>query len=146
MPRDNGFMSIERFEDIVGWQKARKLVTAVYKLTRTEPLQHDFALRNQLRSAAISIPANIAEGFERSRPREFHQFLSIAKASCAELRTYLYIVSDVEYANTDALMAAAREVAMLIGAFRSSVAGRMRRPLSTQHSALSTRKQCSSKT
>ena len=56
-------MRIERFEDIVAWQKARKLVTAVYKLTSKDPLLHDFALRDQLRSAAISIPANIAEGF-----------------------------------------------------------------------------------
>src|SRR5689334_9032073 len=113
-------MRVERFEDIVAWQKARKLVTAVYRLTKTEPLRHDFALRNQMRSAAISIPANIAEGFERNRTREFHQFLSVAKASCAELRTYLYIVVDVEYANAEdvrPLMLAAREVGKVIGGF-----------------------------
>ena len=142
-------MRIERFEDIVAWQKARKLVTAVYKLTRTTPLDHDFALRNQLRSAAISIPANIAEGFERSRPREFHQFLSIAKASCAELRTYLYIVVDVGYADAETvrpLMLAAREVGKVIGGFRSTIARTIRTRLSTQHSALSTPNRCSSKT
>jgi four helix bundle protein len=141
-------MRIERFEDIVAWQKARKLVAAIYKLTCTEPLRHDFALRNQIRSSAISIPANIAEGFERSRPRELHQFLSIAKASCAELRTYLYIVSDIGYADAkdvQPLMLAAREVGRVIGGFRSTVAANMRKQLSTQHSALSTRK-CSSKT
>ncbi|HEY6138464.1 MAG TPA: four helix bundle protein [Thermoanaerobaculia bacterium] len=140
-------MRIERFEDIVAWQKARKLVTAIYKLTRTEPFRQDYALRNQLRSSAISIPANIAEGFERNRTREFHQFLSIAKASCAELRTYLYIVGDIEYATpeeTERLMSAAREVTNYIGALRSSVAKNLRRPHSTQHSALSTRKRACS--
>ena len=132
-------MRIERFEDIVAWQKARKLVSAVYKLTRTDDLRQDFALRNQIRSAAISIPANIAEGFERNRPREFHQFLSVAKASCAELRTYLYIVSDIGYADTQSLMQHAEEVANVTGALRSSVAKNLRRQLSTQHSARSTR-------
>ena len=138
-------MRIERFEDIVAWQKARKLVKAVYKLTYAEALRRDFALRNQIRSAAISIPANIAEGFERSRTREFHQFLSVAKASCAELRTYLYIVCDVGYASSDEvepLMLAAREVGRVIGGFRATIA----KKLSTQHPALSTRKPCSSKT
>src|SRR5437762_82755 len=100
-------MRIERFEDIVAWQKARKLVAAIYDLTAKGPIQRDFALRDQLRSAAISIPANIAEGFERSRLREFHQYLSIAKGSCAEVRTYLYIVGDVGYANTKEILAAA---------------------------------------
>jgi four helix bundle protein len=138
-------MRVERFEDLIAWQKARKLVAAIYKLTCTEPIRRDFALRNQLRSSVISIPANIAEGFERSRPREFHQFLSIAKASCAELRTYLYIGSDIGYADAEEvrpLMLAAREVGRVIGGLRSSVASRMRTRLSTQHSAPSTSRKC----
>ena len=125
-------MRIERFEDIVAWQKARKLVKAIYELTSTDPLLHDFRLRDQLRSAAISIPANIAEGFERSRLREFHQFLSVAKASCAELRTYLYIVSDIGYAETQKPLAAAEEVARIIGGLRSSVAAQLKPRLRTQ--------------
>jgi four helix bundle protein len=138
-------MRIERFEDLIAWQKARKLVKAVYALTLTDPLLHDFELRNQLRGAAISIPANIAEGFERSRLREFHQFLSVAKSSCAEVRTYLYIVSDVGYAETTKILAAAEEVARIIGGLRSAVAAKLKTRLRTQDSGLRTRK-CSSKT
>jgi four helix bundle protein len=138
-------MRIERFEDIVAWQKARKLVSAIYELTSHDPLFHDFALRDQLRSAAISIPANIAEGFERSRLREFHQFLSIAKASCAEVRTYLYIVGDVGYAKPEKILAAAEEVARIIGGLRSSVAVQLKPRLRTQDAGPRTKK-CSSKT
>ena len=91
------------------------------------------------------MPANIAEGFERSRLREFHQFLSIAKASCAEVRTYLYIVGDVGYAKPEKILAAAEEVARIIGGLRSSVAAKLKTRLRTQDSGLRTQK-CSSKT
>ncbi len=137
---------IERFEDLIAWRQARALASDVYRLTCEGPITRDFALRNQLRSAVVSIAANIAEGFERNRPREFHQFLSIAKASCAEVRTYLYIATDIGYFAPEQqgpLMAAAEEVAKVIGGLRSSVEKRMRSQLSTQHSALSTSSPCS---
>lgn len=88
---------IERFEDIVAWQRARHLTTEVYKISNQGQFAKDFGLRDQIRRSAISIPSNIAEGFERNGRKEFIQFLSIAKASAGELRTQLYLASDLGY-------------------------------------------------
>jgi len=115
---------VERFEDLVAWQKGRALCREIYLVTERLPFARDFALRDQIRRAAISIPSNIAEGFERFRPKEFHQFLSIAKASTAELRTQLYIASDVGHIDEqtrDKLLEQATETARRIGALRASV-------------------------
>ena len=92
---------MERFEDIVAWQKARELTADIYRLSQQERLRRDFALRDQIVRAAISIMANIAEGFERGRLPEFHQYLSISKASCAELRSHLYVALDAGYLSTE---------------------------------------------
>ena len=74
---------IERFEDFIAWQKARKLTADIYRVTSEGSFARDFGLKNQIRRAAVSSMSNLAEGFERGRPAEFHQFLSIAKASCS---------------------------------------------------------------
>jgi four helix bundle protein len=129
---------VDRFEDLIAWQKARKLVRDIYTVTRRRPFSTDFSFRDQMRRAAVSIPSNIAEGFERARRAEFHQFLSVAKGSCAELRTQLYIAFDVEYISERALqvlLERAEEVARVIGGLRASIATRRNR---TQYSALST--------
>ena len=115
---------IERFEDLVAWQKARVLSRKVYEVTRTGDFARDFALTNQIRRAAISVMSNIAEGFERYGRNEFHQFLSIAKASCAEVRSQLYIAFDVGYINEEqfnSLKEQAEETARVIGGLRASV-------------------------
>lgn len=115
---------IDRFEDLVAWQRARELVKEVYAITGTNRLSKDFGLRDQIQRAAVSIMANIAEGFERYRLTEFHQFLSVAKASCAELRSHLYVALDVGYldqASFDNLHRVATEIARLIGALRASL-------------------------
>ena len=115
---------IDRFEDLVAWQRARELVKEVYQVTATKTLSKDFGLRNQIQRAAVSIMANIAEGFERFRQAEFHQFLSIAKASCAELRSHLYVALDIGYidlATFDHLQQMSVETAKLIGALRASL-------------------------
>ena len=88
---------IERFEDFVAWQKARKLTAIVYRVTNEGAFASDFGLKDQIRKAAVSSMSNLAEGFERGRPAEFHQFLSIAKGSCAELRAQLYVALDAGY-------------------------------------------------
>ena len=129
---------VERFEDIIAWQKARTLTRTIYQLTTAAPLANDFALRNQMRRAAISVPSNIAEGYERTRPREFHRFLCIAKASCAELRTQLYIAADVGYITEEhlrELLDTAEEVGRVIGGLRATVA---RKANPTHHSSLIT--------
>ena len=75
--------NVTRFEDLIAWQRARTLTTAVYSATREGQFARDFGLSGQIQRAAVSIMSNIAEGFERSGSGEFHQFLSMAKASCA---------------------------------------------------------------
>jgi four helix bundle protein len=115
---------IERFEDFIAWQKARKLTADIYRVTNEGSFARDFGLKDQIRRAAVSSMSNLAEGFERGRPAEFHQFLSIAKASCAELRAQLYVALDVGYISLptfDRLMAQATEVGQILGGLRLSV-------------------------
>ncbi|HJZ59059.1 MAG TPA: four helix bundle protein [Gemmataceae bacterium] len=115
---------IERFEDFIAWQKARVLTSALYRVTGEGSFSRDFPLRDQIRGAAISIMSNIAEGFERGKPPEFHQFLCIAKGSCAEVRSQLYIALDarhIDQAQFDHLLALAEEVGRLVGGLRLSV-------------------------
>src|SRR6266705_3584640 len=115
---------IERFEDFIAWQKARKLTSEIYKVTNHGEFGSDFGLKNQIRRAAVSSMSNLAEGFERGRPTEFHQFLSVAKGSCAELRSQLYVALDAGYLNLptfEALMTQATEVGQILGGLRVSV-------------------------
>ena len=93
IPRQGGI----RFEDLLVWQKAIELVKQVYLLTADGPLNRDFGLRDQLRRAAVSIPTNIAEGFERYSRKEYLQFLSIAKGSAGEVRSLLRVALEVRY-------------------------------------------------
>ena len=127
---------VRRFEDLVAWQKARGLTRSVYELTNSGAFAKDFGLRDQVRRAAVSIMSNLAEGFERGGRSEFHQFLSIAKGSCAELRSQIYVALDARYLDRPtylALLAQAEEVARIIGGLRSAVHkqkgnGKSRRP------------------
>ena len=117
-------MKVRRFEDLIAWQKAMDLAVDVYGITRRRPLSRDFALSDQIHRAAISIPANIAEGFERATRAEFHRFLSIGKASCAELITHLYLAHRLAYlddATFDALHAQAAEVSRVVGGLRAKI-------------------------
>src|SRR6267378_8203916 len=88
---------IERFEDFIAWQKARKLTVEIYKVTNQGRFASDFGLREQSRRASVSIMSNLAEGFERGGAAEFHRFITIAKGSGAELRAQLYVALDVGY-------------------------------------------------
>ena len=117
--------SVTKFEDLIAWQKARELTRRVYEIIRTGEFAKDFRLSGQIQSAAVSIMSNIAEGFERSGLGEFHQFLSTAKASCAELRSQLYVALDVGYIDERTfqdLRLQAEEVGRIIGGLRVSVA------------------------
>lgn len=108
---------VVRFEDLDAWRKARQLTRAVYERTRTGDFAKDFALRDQIRRAVVSVMANIAEGFERGGDQEFLQFLAIAKGSCGEVRAQLYAAFDQGYlspAEFDVLAAAATDVSKLI--------------------------------
>ena len=116
---------IERFEDLIAWQKARALTRAIYEVTRQGAFAKDFGLAGQIQRAAVSIMSNVAEGFERGGRGEFHQFLSTAEASCAELRSQLYVALDVGYLDQrkfDELLRQAEEVARIIDGLRASIA------------------------
>jgi four helix bundle protein len=115
---------VERFEELVAWQKARALTATVYRLTETGKIARDYGLRDQIRRSSVSIMANVAEGFERGKSGEFHQFLSTAKASCAEVRSHLYVALDAGYLQQgefDQLLAQAQEVGRIIGGLRAAV-------------------------
>ena len=92
---------IERFEEIESWKMARDSTRLIYQISSKSDFSHDFALRDQIRRASISIMSNIAEGFERGGDKEFLQFLSIAKGSCGEARSQLYIALDANYVAKD---------------------------------------------
>ena len=116
---------VERFEDLIAWQRARALTRAVYTATGQPAFARDYGLRDQIQRASVSIMANIAEGFERGSRSEFHRYLSIAKASCAEVRSLLYVALDCGYlsqAEFDQLMADGLEVARIVGGLRAAVA------------------------
>ena len=83
------------------WQAARRLVGEIYAATNTGAFQRDFSLRDQSRRAAISVPSNIAEGFERGSDRDFARFLLIAKGSAGEVRAQLYCALDLGYLSNE---------------------------------------------
>jgi len=85
------------FEDLKAWQLARELVGAVYLLTNEARFDKDRALKDQLRRAAVSSMANIAEGFERGSTQELIRFLYMARGSAGEVRSHLYVARDLEY-------------------------------------------------
>ena len=89
--------SIQRFEDLKAWQSARLLAACVYKQTRNGELARDWAFRDQIQRSAVSVMSNIAEGFGRSGNREFLRFLYIARGSLMELKSQLYLASDMEF-------------------------------------------------
>lgn len=108
---------IERFEDIISWQEARKLNNILGDLIDNGRFKHNYRLINQIEGSAGSIMDNISEGFERSGNREFVQFLYIAKGSCGELRSQLYRALDRNYINQqefDIFSSHAKRVSSLI--------------------------------
>lgn len=90
-------MTITQFEDIEVWKLGRELTRAVYRVSKSGGFAGDYALRDQIRRAAISITSNIAEGFERGGNREFLQALAVAKGSAGEVRSQLYAALDEAY-------------------------------------------------
>ena len=89
--------AMNAFEDLKIWQIARQLCDEVFQLYKSSDLQYDKVLWNQMNKSSGSIMDNIAEGFERNGNREFRQFLSVAKASCGELRSQCYRCHDRAY-------------------------------------------------
>jgi four helix bundle protein len=90
-------MTVKYFEDLEVWKEARNLAREVYQITQDAAFSRDFGLRDQIRRAAVSVMSNIAEGFDRAGNQEFIQFLYVARGSCGEVRSQLYVALDQEY-------------------------------------------------
>ena len=88
---------IERFEDIEAWKAAREIAQRVYSVTRFGDFSRDFGLRDQVQRAAVSIMANVAEGFDSGSNKEFIRFLGYALRSATELQSHLYVALDESY-------------------------------------------------
>ena len=88
---------IKEFEELTSWQEARKLVNSIYVLTNKDKFSSDFELKGQIRRSAISVMANIAEGFHRNSDKDFLRFLDYARASLAETTSHCYIALDQGY-------------------------------------------------
>lgn len=117
-----GMGKVERFEDLMAWQKARELTKQIYSLTNKGDFSKDFGLRDQIRRASVSIMSNLAEGFERGGRSEFHQFVVIAKGSCAEVRSQLYVSFDAGYITQEEfnqLYNLTVEISRILGGLRS---------------------------
>ena len=118
--------TIERFEDCDAWRKARELTREIYKISAIGDFSRDFALRDQIRRAAISVVSNIAEGFERDGDKEFRQYLALAKGSAAEVRAQLYVALDAGHLRKedfDQLYQLGSETSRLIAGFMRYLGG-----------------------
>ncbi len=111
------------YRDLVAWQKSMAVAKRVYELTRGFPREEVYGMTSQIRRAAVSVPANIAEGHARQTRGEFRQFVGIARGSLAELETMLLLAKDLEYSDAyaiDLLLEACLEVGRLLnGLLRS---------------------------
>ena len=108
------------FTDLVVWQKAHALVLAIYRLTDAFPKSELYGLTSQLRRAAISIPANIAEGFRKRGLADKLRFYNIAQGSLEETRYYLILSGDLGYSDTIALQEQIAEVSRLLEAYSAA--------------------------
>ena len=109
------------FQDLLVWRKAHGFVLEVYALTATFPKSETYGLALQMRRAAVSIPANIAEGFRRRGKADKARFLNIAEGSVEECRYFLILVKDLGYGDTLAISAALEEVSRLLGAYTAAI-------------------------
>lgn len=89
--------TVQRFEDLIAWQKARVLTKFIYDTSKCRNFDMDRGLQDQIRRAAVSVMSNIAEGFDRGTRQEFINYLFIAKGSCGEVKSQLYITLDAGY-------------------------------------------------
>ena len=111
----------QRFEDLVVWQKAHQFVLEVYCFSRCFPKVELYGLTSQLRRAAVSVPANVAEGFSKRGPNDKARFFNIAQGSLEEARYYLILSRDLGYGDPNTLMPLAEEVGRLLQAYSASI-------------------------
>ena len=111
----------QSFEDLIVWQKAHQFVLDVYELTAGFPTQEQYGLVSQMRRAAVSIPANIAEGFRKSTNPDKARFYNIAQGSLEESRYYLILSRDLGYASVNGLRDQATEIGKMLESYRQKL-------------------------
>ncbi|MBI5772634.1 MAG: four helix bundle protein [Verrucomicrobia bacterium] len=109
------------FEDLIVWQKAHQFVLSVYRFTESFPNKELYGLTSQLRRAAVSIPANIAEGFKKRDKADKARFLNIAQSSLEECRYHLILASDLNYGDASPLKLQLSEVSKLLEAYARAI-------------------------
>ena len=114
----------KRFTDLIVWQKAHAFVLSVYRLSAGFPKSEIYGLTSQVRRAAVSIPANVAEGFKKRSSADKVRFMNIAQGSLEECRYYLILAEDLEYANTEQLLSELDEVGRLLSAYSKAISSK----------------------
>ena len=111
----------KNFEDLMVWQKAHRFVLGAYELTRLFPREEAYGLTSQFRRAAISIPANVAEGFRKRGAADKLRFLNIAQGSAEECRYYLILAKDLKYGDRPELLELLDEVTRLLVGYAKGI-------------------------
>ncbi len=133
--------TVQKYSELIVWQRAMDLVEQVYKISRQFPKEELYGLTSQMRKAVVSIPSNIAEGQSRAGSREFLYHLSVARGSLSEVETQLMIAERLGYLEKERLASVLEkslEVGRLIHGLSSAIAERCGTP-GTRHSSLATR-------
>lgn len=123
--------AVTRFEDLIAWQEARKLMQLAYKVTSEGSFSKDFEMRDQIRAAALSSMTNIAEGFDNESSAEFARFLGMARRSAVEVQSLCYAALDVQHISQEVfqnIYEQAKKTKAIIGGLKQSVLKNPRRP------------------
>ncbi len=116
--------AVTRFEDLIAWQEARKLMQMAYKFSAEGSFARDFEMRDQFRAAALSAMTNIAEGFDDESSIEFARFLGMARRSTVEVQSLCYAAMDVKHINEDTFKICydqAQKTRAIIGGLKKAV-------------------------
>jgi four helix bundle protein len=114
-------MKSQIFTDLIVWQKVHQFVLEVYKLTKNFPKEEVFALTSQFRKAAVSIPANIAEGYKKRGKHDKVRFFNISEGSLEECEYYIILSKDLKYVDNDDLLAPAEEISKLLNSYSKAI-------------------------
>ena len=123
--------AITKFEDLIAWQEARKLVSMIYKITSDGLFSKDFGLKDQIQRAAVSSMTNIAEGFDNESTVEFARFLGMARRSSVEVQSLLYAALDINYIKEETFKThyeQARKTQAIIGGLKKGILKNPHRP------------------
>jgi len=123
--------AVQRFEDLIAWQEARKLTKMAYDISSAGSFAKDFEMRDQIRSAAFSVMTNIAEGFDNESSVEFARFLGMARRSTVEVQSLLYAALDAKHIDEDIFQSfydQAKKTKAIIGGVKQAVLKNPHRP------------------